>query len=454
MDRNNKRNGMQAWPVAGVAALVLAATAMAAGCACPAGRRMPDPAACTIAPGRTEQIHRAVADWLVRWPEPNRVKFLTRLAESSVSRLAAGGTLFVTGDPGFCDDMNFRAGGLAGVVVWDGQKHMGSNDVLLVGWFDDASKSARAFMPSMIGQNHDRIAKAMTIVIASARWPLVARMMATSDPGQWPAGVQWLDTDVPSPDGMAGLAVAQAATTAAACALEGEMIAAASRANRTLAFYPSIFAPGGQEFGRQMRGRTFLDSPQAVPIPAGQMARYYLEACRGQLQSFCASNQPEQVRRAAGQVADCQRRGGTVLTVVMGHLFERGTVIPPELRSVVFRGPAYTWKPPQGLRSGDLFCYLGYLDYPKAEVEAALGVGAEAVTLCVADVPDREHATHIRSFWKPYDGVVEVPGCPYKALPSSAVVTGTIWYSLMEEARVKVARQSGGQPDGQAQNRP
>lgn len=393
-----------------------------------------DPAHGQPAAGRTEQIHQAAVDWLARWPTTARIETLTRLGGQIVDRLAAGGTFYVAGDIGFCDELDYRAGAFAGTVVWNGQQRMGSNDVLLVGWFDGTGKAAREFKPAFIGQNNGRFSKALTIVVASARWPLVARTFAMADTNRWPGGLHLLDTDAPPTERMPGFAVGQIATIAAAYALEGEVIAAAARTNRTLAFYPSMFAPGGEAYGEAIKGRTFLHTPRLPPIPAGHMARTYLAACHDQVAAFCCSDEPRQVRRVAAQIAACQRRGGTVLTVAMGHVLQRGATIPPELWSVALYGSSWAWNPPLGLNPGDLFCDLSYLDYPQKEVDAALSAGADVATLSVAGGPEHAHVTNIRCFWQPYDGVVDVPGYPYKALPSSGVVMSAVWYSLMDEA--------------------
>lgn len=424
------RHGVDAKRMARSAVGTLGVLALAAGCSTPPG------GANERNPGCTEQIHQAVADWLARWPTTDRTETLTRLAEQIVDRLEAGGTFYVAGEPGFCDELDYRAGGFAGAVVWNGQQRMGSNDVLLVGYFDANGKGTRECKPSFIGQNSDRINQALTIVVASARWPLLARTFAMADPGRWPAGLHLLDTDAPRIDGMSGFAVGQIATIAAAYALEGEMIAAATRRNRTLAVYPSIFAPGGKDFGDRIRGRAFLAEPHLDSIPAGRMACAYLAVCHDQVAAFCASGEPGNVRCAAEQIVACQRRGGTVLTVAMGHVLQRGATVPPELWSVAIYGSAWAWSPPRGLKPGDLFFYFGYLDYPRKEVDAARGAGVDAVTLSLPGAPEQAHVTNIRCFWKPYDGVIELPGYPDKALPSSGVVMSAVWYSLMEEARV------------------
>jgi hypothetical protein len=425
--KNILRQSMEQASVMGA----LVAALLAGGCLAPAGSSR---ASSDAASGRSEQVHRQVAAWLESWPTAGRVETLSQLAEQVVSRLAASGTLYVAGDTGFCDEMDYRAGAFAATAVWNPQQKVGSNDVLLVGWFDGHSKGAREFKPAFIGQNNGRINKALTIVVASSRWPLAARTLAMANTNRWPSGLHFLDTGAPPAVDMGDHAVAQAATIAVAYALEGEMLAAATRRGRTMAFYPSMYAPGGNEYGELIKGKTFLDEPRLAPIAAGQVARRYLSVCREQVAAFLDSKEPAQVRRAARQIAACQQRGGTVLVVASGHVLQRGATIPPALSSLALYGSGWSWTPPLGLRSGDLFFYAGYLNYPQAEVDAALGAGVDVITLSVAGATPRERVTDIRCFWKPYDGAVEIPGYPYKALPSSGVVMSTAWYGLMDEA--------------------
>ncbi len=419
--------------------LALGLAYLSAGCLC-GHKPEQEPARGGAAEGRTEAVHGAVAAWLKDWPTESRVRETSRLAEQIVDRLAAGGGLYLAGEAGFCDELEYRAGGLACAASWNITQHMTTNDVLLVGLFDGGSKMARLFKPFYIGQNNGRFSQALTVVIGSARWPLVEKMFAISNPARWKAGLHLLDTDAPPANGMKNCAVAQVATIAAASALEGEMIAAATRRGRTLAFYPSMFAPGGNEYGEEIKGRVFLDQPKLAPIPAGQIAREYLSICRAQVEAFTASDQPAQVRTAARRMAECQRRGGTIFTLVGGHVLQRGATVPPELERLALFGTLSSWKPPQGLQKGDLFCALAYLDYPKAAVAAAHSNGFETVTLSVEGAPAVENVVDIRCFWRAWDGCVTVPGYRYKALPSSGVVMTPVWYSLMEEARALVAK--------------
>lgn len=393
--------------------------------------------------GRTEAIHAAVADWLEHWPDTEHVNQLSSLAERIVDRLAAGGRFYVAGDPGFCDEMDNRAGGFAAVVPWDALTRMTTNDVLLVGWFESAGKASRQFNPAFLGKRNGRFTQALTVVVASRRWPLAGVTRAIAGTDRWPGGLEWLDTGVPPTVDPCDYAVGQIATIAAGYALEGEMIAAAARRHRTLAFYTSMFEPGSKPFNDAAKGRTFLEAPRLEPIPAGVLARAYFAVCGGQVRAFAASDQPAQVRRAAARLAGCQRRGGTVLAVMWGHVLQRGATVPPALWSVAPYAVGWAWTAPEGLRPGDVLCAFGYLDFPRSDVEAATKAGAETVTLSVAGGVDTPTGTHIRAAWKPWDGCVPVPGYPYRVLPSSGIVMSAVWYSLMDESLQLLDRQDG-----------
>ena len=118
----------------------------------------------------------------------------------------------MAGDPGFTDEMDNRAGGFAAATTWDGQTRMSTNDVLLVGWFESAGKASRVFKPAFLGGNNGRFTKALTVLVASRRWPLAAATISMSDPARWPEGLVLLDTDVPPTVTTHDLALGQCAT--------------------------------------------------------------------------------------------------------------------------------------------------------------------------------------------------------------------------------------------------
>lgn len=408
--------------------------------------------------GLTERIHQESVQWIDQCLASSKPEELAPLAEKIVAQLMAGGRLLLAGDPGFCDEFNFRAGGLSGASIWPNESvPLTKDDVLLIGYFDDNSKATRLLLPAWIAQNRGSIANALTVRIGSARWPLIAKTTLLADPAQWPSGLYVLDTDAPATGTVVNQTQAQFRTMVMMLALEGEMISAATRQGRTLGVLASLGAPHGGAFDEVIRGKNFVDDlkyePTAqknlaeltqitngkhiAPIPAGKMAREFLRVCRKEITEFQAGpGNMAQVRAGARRLADCQKRGGTIFTVCGGHLLAQGGEVPPELTRLLVYGNSFNWERPfPGIEKDDTLLYPGYLYFPKEPVQIALQAGADVVTMCTVDWPKDDRVTQIRNTWKAWDAVVEVPGYSYKALATSGLHHTLIWGSLMAEAQ-------------------
>ena len=384
----------------------------------------------------TESIHRTALAWLDARINDDTVAKLAPAAEAIAASVIAGGHVYAAGDPAFTDELNFRAGGWAGIKVWQPGQKFEKNDVLIIGLLQPGDKGSRFFHSGPIAQSWGPYAHTLTVHIASHNWPQVSRVEQMIDKTRWTSGLYMLDTGAPEGSGWADVALGQMATVAMEKALEGEIFAAITRKGKTPAVLGSIFEPGAEAFDEKINGKTFIDEPKLEPIPAGKLGKEFFAACRRQIAAFLEAKQPEQVRAAAKRCADCQQRKGVIWTVVLGHLHARGAIVAPELTRMFVYGPAWEWEnAPKGLQAGDTLFYLGYIDYPQKELDAALKVCTDAVAISVAEGPASDRVTSIRSCWEKWDGVVALPGYPYKALASSGVVQTLQWYSLMAETQ-------------------
>src|SRR5262249_22023935 len=100
--------------------------------------------------GITERVHAAALDWLDDYLKKNRNDELVPIAEAIADRLIAGGTIWVAGDPAFADELNFRAGGLAGIKVFAQGQKFEKSDVLIVGQLACNDRATRVFHPAFI----------------------------------------------------------------------------------------------------------------------------------------------------------------------------------------------------------------------------------------------------------------------------------------------------------------
>ncbi len=400
-------------------------------------------AAASPAPGLTEQGAAAVTAWFDQRLAQQTPSNLIVVAEQAVVNVMAGGNIYVAGDPGFCDELNFRAGGLAGMKVWTETQRLAKNDVVIIGLFSPNDKGARCPMLAWIGSDPGMFHGAEVVLVANGQWPQVQRLVALAGTGKLVHNFQLLDTGAPVGRDWSAAALNQTATLAVSIAFEGELFAAASRKHKTLAMLTSIFEPGGSAFDDRLKGKTLIEDLSLEPVPAGVISTAYLTACRGFLERAYADGQSERLRQGARRLADCQARGGVIWTVVGGHLFVRGLAVPGELSNLFMYGRDWEWQAPQGLRPGDTLLYIGYLDYPAAAVGASLTAGADAVVFCVDAAPAVDaRATVVRTCWERWDGTVAVPGYPYKILPASAVVLTPLLHSLFAEAQALLARPS------------
>jgi hypothetical protein len=397
-----------------------------------AAETAPAPVANT-ADGLTEKIHTAALDWFDTYLKQNKPDELVPIAEAIADRLIAGGSLYVAGDPAFCDEWNFRAGGLAGTKIYCGQR-MEANDVLIIGLLSAEDKGSRYFSDGPVVGGYGNLTQALAVHIGSQQWPQVSRLSEMVPKARWKSGFYFLDTQAPEGNSWDAVALGQMSSLAVAWALDAEIIAAVSRKGMTAAVLGSIFEPGASEYDEKIKGKSILDEPKLQPIAAGKLSREYLTICRRQVAAFLESGQAQQLRAAAARVADCQKRKGVIWAVTEGHVHARGAIVPGELTRLVVAGPSWMWEPPQGLKAGDLLLFIGYLKFPTEAVDKSLKAGADAAVVVVDDGPNDEHVTTVRSSWEKWDGVVSVPGYPFKAVPSSAILTTLHWYSIMAEA--------------------
>jgi len=386
--------------------------------------------------GITERIHAAALAWFDDYLAKNRPDRLVPVAEAIADRLIAGGNLWAAGDPAFADELSNRAGGLAGTKPWAQGQKIEANDALIVGQLSCNDTVSRIVHPAFIGRASGPYKNALTVHIGSHHWPQVGRIDEMAKAERWSQGFFSIDTESPDGDSWEAIAVGQMSTLAVAWALNVEIVSALSRKGKTAAVYGSQFAPGAEEFAEKINGKFIIEEPKVEPLAAGKLSREFLTICRRQIAAFLENAQPAPLRRGARRIAGCQKRNSVIWTVVEGHVHARGAIIPKELTKLLIYGRAWEWEsPPQGLHPNDTLLFIGYIGYPKGIVDVSLKAGADAVVLVVDDVPKDDKITGIRSSWERWDGVVAIPNYPYKAAPSSGVVTTVQWYSLMAEAQ-------------------
>jgi len=393
--------------------------------------------------GAAERIVGDAIAWLDA--ADKKVDELVAPAEAAAERLIAGGNLYVAGNPGFIDEMFYRAGGFPFTKEWAGEA-LEDNDVLLIGHFRPNETNDRHARLGFLAPGRDgRFRHGQVVHIASHRWPGVGKSLPLVDRNRWNGRLTLIDTGTDDDGSLAALSTGQLATTALAWAFSGEVISAATRKHKTLATYASDWEPNGHEWDASVKGHNLHPTISVPPIPARRIGREYLRTCRGFLAGFLA-DEPPAVRRAGRQMAACLARGGTVWATVDGHIHARGDVVPRQLTGVVMTGRSFGWWPVrQYPPAGDLVLQMGYLRYPGRTVDSVLRRGAEAVVVAVDDGPNRPGLTNIRGHWKNYDTIIELPNYPIRVLAASGTVQTPQWYALMAETLA--AQKDAGKPE-------
>ncbi|HYF50427.1 MAG TPA: hypothetical protein VEJ63_13540 [Planctomycetota bacterium] len=398
-------------------------------CSLSAGETVPDPRPAGI----SDNIHASALEWFDAYIKSDKLAELPPLAEKIADKLIAGGNLYVSGDPAFADEWNYRAGGLAGVTIWKPGTRMGPNDVMVLGITTPNERTSRVFQHGVITEGYGGFTQALTVYIGSLNWPQLVRMKEMALTERFKSGLHFIDTNAPVTEGWANICTGQVATLAVSWALHVEIVSALTRKGKTPAVFGSIFAPGGSEYAKTIEGKNIIAEPKIEPVEAGKLGREYLEVCRKQIAAFRDKGGNERLRGAAQKIAECHKRGGLVFTLADGHFWPKGASIPPSLSRVFFYGPGWQWENFKGMKPEDTLLYFGYIKYPKDAVDAALKAGSDAIVFAVDEITAQERVTAVQLTWENYDGVLTIPNLPYKPGPSSAVVQLPQWYSLVAE---------------------
>jgi len=380
--------------------------------------------------GQTEQVCRASLAWFDRALRNGVVERMVPIAERAADKFIAGGDLLAAGNEGFCDEMFYRAGGFPFTFIL-GPRAATDQDVVIIGQYrPDGEDFDFSLRDAKIRRR--AYGDAMIVHLAGHAWPQVKSLVAkvAKEPDE---RLFLIDTGAPPGDDWPAVCLGQLATTALAWAFHGEVIAAATRKGKTLATYASDWEPDGPEWDDTVRGEHLHPEYRVPPIPAGQLGRRYLTICREMTARFL-DTQAGQVRLAAGKLARCLKRGGTVWILTNAHIHPRGSIVPGGLTQMVNCGRERGWRRVRyDLDAGDVLLWFGYLRYPREPAETALDYGAEAVTVSVDPGINDAKRVHILSCWRDWDTVIDLQNYPIRVLPASGTVQTPQWYSVMAE---------------------
>jgi hypothetical protein len=369
-------------------------------------------------------------------------------ADAAAQRWIAGADIFVSGDDSFIDEAFYRAGGLIGLrriakfkqnyngttMPWD---EVPEESVVLYGLHRNVDPAVLLFddLPHLGGERDT------VVFFGSKDWRVSQRVVKYLQK-RLPDKFFFIDTDLPvdtrlrTPGGTVYGDYAAMATAVHMWAFTAELIAACTRQGRMPGIWPSGTIPHYEVWEKKYEKIRFHDDFTIKPIEPGALGRQYLKILRGQLEAV--PNSAEQVR-AAARMLTAVPADKAVYVMIESHLLAGEAYLPAALPNwlVVQRG--WRWQRAAAtVENGDGILWLGYLDWPDREVRRAVQrqnvIAAVSVHGPDADAAKTDQVVWIPAPWKYPDAVVEIPGYPLKACPTSGIIQGTLLWGLIGEA--------------------
>lgn len=342
---------------------------------------------------------------------------ITSTAEAAAERLAAGGTLWLSGShQGLISEALGRAGGMITAKgLGDPATQLTSRDVVLVGSLAADSPADGALL--------EALAKSGALVILLA-------------PKDAPGSSLYLSPHAPEPGSDGLLPVASPALAAVLWTLTGEIVGALTRLGKMPPMYQSIVVPGGRERNASHLELQWEPGP-VTPVAPGLLGRKYLARLTACLRRLRAT-QMEGFGQAGALAAEALAAGHTAWYAGVGHMppFEVGQpgdtgLLAPLTSSIEPEPVADQIKP------GDVVLYVGYYEPFGPWVETAHARGARTVTL-VSGTPEHPAAEmgaelNLNACWPFGDALVDVPGYDVRILPPSGVMQSAAYWMLQAE---------------------
>lgn len=218
--------------------------------------------------------------------------------------------------------------------------------------------------------------------------------------------------------------------------LTAEVVSYAARHGKTLAMLQSVVVPGGAERDAKYRKTTFhADGIRMQPMPAGVLAREYLDAASAMLAQI-RDEEWNKLMSLAAEVGRCAKASHPASLRMIGHLmphvadsklFETGGAHPDERDSLA-----------KALRHSRLLVWLGYTEIPADLIATVRSAGARAAWMAASDAAPGTNTSDdmiIDQHWRTGDAAVSVPGYDIPILPPSALAQLFLYDILVRSAR-------------------
>jgi len=386
----------------------------------------------------------------------NDVPQIIRSAEAAAKlHVQEGYPILAMGDSGFISEASGRAGGM----------------ITLIGMYDSRRRRRRKMPPNAVvlyclrdgsGQkDFDRInalAQPGKMVIVFGRGALLAKARKAGLPA-----AAMVDTHAAAHGGLfknsEGRWVVPTGPVADLVALwtwTGEFVAACTRLGKMPVMYQAYGTPGGRQWARDLKGKTFHDQAPAK-VPSGKLAREFLQKTRKCLTAL-REKEAANIRKAARWAMASHRGGRGLYVFLFGHSIQNHMGHPHD--------PGYftqinrRWIRPRRdvtLAPGDFLMYVGYAQLPnwgefkrwnypatwrKAGVKLIWSLGQlTGPTFQKARSKVREDELFIDQHWPPIlderrppgGCTASIPGYPIKILPASGVTAEAVLWMVNAE---------------------
>ena len=322
------------------------------------------------------------------------------VADAAAKKLADGGRLFASGDPGLVSEVSGRAGGFM-MIRTLGDTALQPNDVVMhFAMPDDAS-------PIPAG----------AIVFGGKP--------GQGEPACFPGHA---DATGVSP---------RLALAADAWLFTGELIAALTRLGKTPVLYESIGAYSGNARIVQYKSGeiAYHDNLTVPPVKAGELGNRFADEITRMVKRV-ESEERATLDKAGAWAREARAKGGTLYMYSMGHIFPfevENTAIGGLFKSAVWNAGFRHEYPKDTYGPNDLAVHIGYQQPTDILLRRARPAGARVVYVTVRE--DRDFVKDggvlwIDPMWDWPDACVPMEGYDVPVLAASGIVNGAIAWEI------------------------
>lgn len=327
-------------------------------------------------------------------------------AEAAAERLAAGGALWVCGQPSMVSELSGRAGGIM-MIRGLRDKQPEAGDVVL--FFPEDGDTVSRERPGN---------GALVIVFGAGHGP--GRELFFSNHAEECGVSPTLANAIPG------------------WVFTGELVAALTRLGKMPVIYESIGAYAGNARIQQYKSGAigWHDDMTVPPAAHGLLGNRFIEIISGMLRRV-QQDEHGDLARAGAWVRQAKADGREVIMYSMGHLFPdevAKTAIGRLFRSTVWNAGFRTHaKPDDTYTPGDVLIHIGYQHPPEVLLGRARPAGAKVAYVALyadRDYVEDDGVIWIDPMWDWPDACVPLEGYDVPLLPASGIVNGAIAWEI------------------------